>query len=111
MVPLDPVAVTLLFDSSSSSIRQFKAKQREEVTAKGQHIASDLRYMKQYVGNACGTIATIHSLANSAEALGLPAESPLGRFLEANRGRGPEEFGAALVDATDLHTASEASAQ
>lgn len=42
-----------------------------EVAAAGQTISPDLRYMRQYVGNACGTIATIHSLANNVEANGV----------------------------------------
>jgi len=111
MVPPGAVAVTLLYDSSRDPMRKFKAQQREELQKAGQKISPNLKYMRQYVGNACGTIATIHSLANNMEAMGIDAASPLGKFIAEAGSKPPEEFGAALVDATELHSASEASAQ
>mmetsp|Transcript_24285 Transcript_24285/g.45933 ORF Transcript_24285/g.45933 Transcript_24285/m.45933 type:complete len:241 (-) Transcript_24285:67-789(-) len=109
MVPPARLAVTLLFQCSEKS-RKFKEAQKTAIDEKGQTVSPNLVYLKQYVGNACGTIACLHSLANNAEALGLSAESPLGKFLTTIRGKSPQEAGLALVDATDLHSASEASA-
>jgi len=111
MVPPGAVAVTLLFDSSRDVMRKWKAEQKAAIQASGQKISPSLKHLRQYVGNACGTIATIHSLANNAEALGLSADSPLGKFLAAADGKTPDDIGIMLADAKDLHTASEASAQ
>merc|ERR1740139_894439 len=64
MVPPGTLAVTLLFESSEN-IRKVKQDQKAQIEAKGQTVSPNIRYMKQYVGNACGTIATIHALANN----------------------------------------------
>merc|ERR1712129_394622 len=45
------------------------------------------------------------------EILGIPSDSPVGKFIAATEGRGPDEVGAALADAREMHMASEASAQ
>mmetsp|Transcript_94580 Transcript_94580/g.267731 ORF Transcript_94580/g.267731 Transcript_94580/m.267731 type:complete len:240 (-) Transcript_94580:239-958(-) len=108
MVPRPCLAVTLLFQCNEKT-KAAKQAQHDHVAAAGQKLGS-LRYIKQFVGNACGTIACIHSLANNASAMGLSADSPIGKFLAAIEGKTPEEAGKLLVDATDLHSASESSA-
>jgi len=110
MVPPERLAVTLLF-KSSSNIRKFKEEQNKRIEAEGQKLSADLVYLKQYVGNACGTIACLHSIGNNSEVLGLSEESPIGKFLKTIKGKAPKDAGLALVDATDLHSASEASAR
>ncbi|CAK9026923.1 unnamed protein product [Durusdinium trenchii] len=110
MVPPDRLAVTLLYQTSKN-IRKFKEEQQKEIEATGQKLSPDLVYLKQFVGNACGTIACLHCLGNNSQVLGLSPESPIGKFLENIKGKTPKEAGLALVDATDLHSASEASAR
>jgi len=109
MVPETCVAVTLLF-RTSDAIRKFKEEQRAKLEASGQTLSPELVYLKQYVGNACGTIACLHSLTNSAEAMGVDGSSAAGRFLESIRGKTPQEAGGLLADASELHQASETSA-
>eukprot|EP00933_Yihiella_yeosuensis_P050392 TRINITY_DN48186_c0_g1_i1.p1 TRINITY_DN48186_c0_g1~~TRINITY_DN48186_c0_g1_i1.p1 ORF type:complete len:266 (+),score=59.32 TRINITY_DN48186_c0_g1_i1:27-824(+) len=109
MVPAKRVAVTLLFQSSDN-IRKFKEEQKSSIESKGQTISPNLTYLKQYVGNACGTIACIHSLTNNAEVMGVAADSAIGKFGASIKGKTPKDCGLALVDATELHSASEASA-
>lgn len=46
---------------------EFAQQEAEKIKDKGQTIVDDLIFMKQYVSNACGTIALIHSVANNAE--------------------------------------------
>lgn len=60
-------AVVFLFPSSKA--RAFKAEQEEEIKKRGQTVSENVWYMKQLVGNACGTIALTHSLANNLESL------------------------------------------
>jgi ubiquitin carboxyl-terminal hydrolase L3 len=110
MVPQPVVAVTLLFQCSDN-IEKFKETQKAAILKTGQKISSKLFYMKQYVNNACGTVAATHAIANNAEIMGIPSGSPLDKFLFAVKGRSPEERGLALADAKELHSASEASAQ
>mmetsp|Transcript_92184 Transcript_92184/g.264204 ORF Transcript_92184/g.264204 Transcript_92184/m.264204 type:complete len:257 (-) Transcript_92184:70-840(-) len=109
MVPPGCCAVTLL-SQCSPAIAKFKEGQRKRIEVEGQKISPDLVYLKQYVGNACGTIACIHSLANSAELVGLPSSSHLGRYLASIAGKSPESAGEMLAEAADLHQASEACA-
>jgi hypothetical protein len=60
------------------------------------------------LGNACGTVAAIHTLANS----GVPLSGPVGAFVAANRGRSAADVGWALAqDAPQLKEASESSAE
>jgi len=103
------LAVTLLFGSSEAA-SQAKKEQKEAIEKDGQTLHPELKYLKQYVGNACGTIACIHSLANNLLALGIPEDSPIGEFVKASEGMMPHEAGAKLADATQLHEASEESA-
>lgn len=42
-----------------------------EIEANGQQVSPSLYYMKQTIGNACGTIALLHAVANNRDALGI----------------------------------------
>jgi len=48
------------------------------------------------LGNACGTIAIIHSFINNFDLLGFESESVIGKFLERMKGKTPQEKGIAL---------------
>lgn len=110
MVPQPCLAVTLLFKCTENS-KKFKEEQQKQIEAGGQKISSELTYLKQYVGNACGTIASIHSLANNADIMGVKEDTPVGRFVASIKSKSPQDAGLLLADATELHSASEASAQ
>jgi len=109
MVEGQCLAVTLLF-GCTEAVSRAKKEQKDAIEKNGQKLHPDLKYLKQYVGNACGTIACIHSLANNLQALGIPELSPIGEFVKATEGMTPQEIGAKLADATKLHAASEESA-
>jgi len=108
LVPQPCVAVTLLYQWEP--LEGFKEAQREQIEKEGQEVSSELFYMRQYVGGACGTIAAIHSIANNEQVLKLPGDSSLGQFLSNMKGGSPEDLGLALASASELHGASEASA-
>jgi ubiquitin carboxyl-terminal hydrolase L3 len=107
MVPQPCVAVTLLFDHRGQGIREFNQTQSAKVAADGQTTSDKVFFMKQFVGNACGTIATVHSLCNNLEALGMGPETPAGQFFAAQLASTPKERGVALADAANIHEASE----
>lgn len=46
---------------------EYKNKQEEEVEAAGQEVSDKVYFMKQFVGNACGTVALIHAIANNRD--------------------------------------------
>ena len=64
MVPRPCLAVTLLF-GCSKVISAYKGEQDEKIKKDGQTVSNDVFYMDQFVGNACGTIATVHAIANN----------------------------------------------
>lgn len=41
------------------------------IEAAGQDVSPSLYYMKQTIGNACGTIALLHAVANNRQSLDL----------------------------------------
>lgn len=110
MVPRPCVAVMLLYECSTN-LERYKRRQKAEIKVSGQTLSEKLFFMKQYVGNACGTIAAIHCLANSAERLDVPKDSSLGKFLAQTQRQSPEAIGAALADFSEFHEASEESAE
>ncbi len=52
-------------------MKAFKEEEHDEIMKKGQHVSPNVYFMKQLVGNACGTVGVVHCLANNAKALGL----------------------------------------
>jgi len=109
MVPGEKLALTLLFDHTSEKLGAFKAAQAVELSASPPTLPADLFYVKQFVGNACGTIAATHVLANAARSA-IPADSALGKFFAAGSAQTPDERGNTLAEAADIHALSESSA-
>mmetsp|Transcript_111027 Transcript_111027/g.220864 ORF Transcript_111027/g.220864 Transcript_111027/m.220864 type:complete len:281 (+) Transcript_111027:69-911(+) len=108
MVSRPCLGVTLLFEYSENLIRS-QTLQEQKLRARGNDEMSSqgVFFMKQYVGNACGTIAAIHCVANAAKALHITADSPVGQLLERTKGHSAKVIGAALADMEDFHMASE----
>lgn len=55
---------------NSLSYLQYKKRKNEEelkLKDKGQQVSDEIYFLKQYVRNACGTIALIHSVANNRD--------------------------------------------
>lgn len=50
-------------------VKYEKRKNDEELKLKdkGQQVSDDVYFVKQYVHNACGTMALIHSVANNRD--------------------------------------------
>merc|ERR1711972_260150 len=110
MVPQPCVALTLLYQTTDN-LKQAKRDQKLALETNGQIVDPGIIYLRQYVGNACGTIASIHSLMNVAERMGgISPETPVSKFMDSIKGKTPNEAGMMLADASDIHAASEGAA-
>jgi ubiquitin carboxyl-terminal hydrolase L3 len=103
-IPPPVLAVILLFPISEQ-YDQYCKEQDELVKEKDQEIPN-IFYMKQVVGNACGTVGIIHALANNAEAVQLE-DGILKEFMTETAGMTPEERGQALANSEKLAQAHE----
>lgn len=95
-IPRPAVAFILLFPCSDK-FYEHAAQQKSELQQQDQIVVPDLYYMKQYVSNACGTIALIHSVANNAERIDLQ-DGIFKTFLDDSKGLSPEERGKLLQE-------------
>lgn len=93
-IPRPVVALILLFPCSDKFYDHAK-QEAEAIKEKGQVVVDDIFYMKQYVSNACGSIALIHSVANNADRLQLQ-EGVFKKILEDSKHLTPEQRGEML---------------
>jgi ubiquitin carboxyl-terminal hydrolase L3 len=103
--------VALLFLFPYSKMCQFKAEERETLEKKGQNISPKVYFMKQLVGNACGTVAMVHCIANNRDRLGVADNSFFSQFLEKTRQVNPEERGKLFGSENKLAEISESIAK
>lgn len=84
MVPQPICAVLLLYPISDKS---------ESNNLGTVDQSSELYFIKQTIGNACGTIGIIHALCNNDEILGFDREKHLSKFFGDTKDLSPEERG------------------
>jgi len=106
VIPKPVNAVVLLFPISEGY--DAFCKERDATIAKeGQDISKNIFYLKQYVGNACGTVGVMHSLANNAETVKLEDGSSLADFIKTTAGMTPEARGGELEKFNRIASAHE----
>ncbi len=64
MVPKPVTAVLMLYPKKEAS-QEFEQDERLRIEKYGQIVSDKLFFMKQTIGNACGTIGILHAMANS----------------------------------------------
>ncbi|XP_014675872.1 PREDICTED: ubiquitin carboxyl-terminal hydrolase isozyme L3-like [Priapulus caudatus] len=106
-----PVGAVLLLFPIKDSYTEWCKKEQERLAAAKQTVSNKLYYTKQTVGNACGTVALIHALANNVDKLKLTSDGKLKRFLDATIKLDPEARAAYLATDSDICSAHEESAQ
>lgn len=102
LVPSPVLAVLLLFPISPAS-EAFKREEDARITLKGdaaQVVSDNLYYMKQTVGNACGTVGLTHAALNCRDALKLTDNSFFAKFLAQTRDMTADERAEALGSET-----------
>uniref|UniRef100_A0A8C9UN85 Ubiquitin carboxyl-terminal hydrolase n=1 Tax=Spermophilus dauricus TaxID=99837 RepID=A0A8C9UN85_SPEDA len=72
-----------------SQHENFRKKQIEEL--KGQEVSPKVYFMKQTIGNSCGTIGLIHAVANNQDKLEFEDGSVLKQFLSETEKMSPED--------------------
>lgn len=90
MVPRPVLAVILLYPKDAHC--DFDAAEEARISTEGQVVSPQLRFFKQTIPNACGTMALLHALGNSPPAsVAFGEGSCVQAFLEATRSMSPGE--------------------
>ncbi|GMI18392.1 hypothetical protein TrLO_g15662 [Triparma laevis f. longispina] len=111
MLPGPCVAMCLLYPSDTiSGVRRGELRENKKDVEEPK-----LFFTQQHdaCGNACGTIACIHSVINAAQngSFSLDSSSVLSKFQKDTSSLPAFERGQKLVECTDLHSASNSTAQ
>lgn len=77
----------------------------------GDEEKTDVYFIKQTIGNACGTMGLIHAILGNSDRIKLDASKHLSAFFEKTKGMTPEERGKYLETDTAFSEAHESSAQ
>ncbi|KAL1456126.1 hypothetical protein WDU94_000876 [Cyamophila willieti] len=96
IVPQPILALIMLFPCTDKYEEHVKQEEKE-LAEKGQEVSKDIYFMKQFIHNACGTIALIHSVANNLNGIELE-DGFLKKYLEESKDLTPEKRGHLLED-------------
>ena len=110
LVPGPPLAVCLLFPLSEAS-EDHARREQERIEEKGQVVDKDLYFIRQTVGNACGTIAVIHAILNNYDFLDLDENKFFGKFLKETKELDENERAKRLETNKDIESGHQAVAE
>ncbi|KYQ89228.1 peptidase C12 family protein [Tieghemostelium lacteum] len=108
MVPKPCVAVLLLFPITQD-YEEKRYDLEEEINEKGQILSDKVYFMKQYIGNACGTIGVIHSVLNNANTIEF-TDGFFKKFLEKTNNLNVEERAISLLNNSEIEKSHEIAA-
>ncbi|KAF0882831.1 UCHL1 hydrolase, partial [Crocuta crocuta] len=92
-----------------SQHENFRKKQIEEL--KGQEVSPKVYFMKQTIGNSCGTVGLIHAVANNQDKLEFEDGSVLKQFLSETEKLSPEDRAKCFEKNEAIQAAHDAVAQ
>jgi ubiquitin carboxyl-terminal hydrolase L3 len=97
MIPRPVLAVVMLFPIKKAT-EEYRRAEAERIQRDGQVCSKSVYYMKQTVGNACGTVGILHAIGNARRhaLCGIKAGSYLDTFYTATGAMTPEEIAAYL---------------
>ncbi|XP_058835745.1 ubiquitin carboxyl-terminal hydrolase [Topomyia yanbarensis] len=90
-----PLKSLIFLFPCSDIYEEFRANEDEELKAKNIQHPKNLFYTRQYVHNACGTIALVHAILNNPD-IELEEGSVMKKYYDATKDKSPEERGKAL---------------
>ncbi|XP_078042950.1 ubiquitin carboxyl-terminal hydrolase [Augochlora pura] len=102
LIPKPVVAIILLYPlrkKGDNTLVDTEEVDKQQSTAAV--VDPSLYYMKQYIHNACGTIALIHSIANNLDTINLK-EGFLKTFLDNSKNLSAEECGKLLMSSNEI---------
>ena len=106
MVPRPVLAVILLFPIEKDESGRVKNHQASAFAGSEEHGVSSsdagVFYIKQKIGNACGTIALLHAIANNADLISLQENSFLSNLVNDCREKTPDERADYLDEKADF---------
>lgn len=104
MIPQPAVGVLMLFPIKDAS-EQYQQEEEERIIKDGQEVSPGVYYMKQIVGNACGTVGILHSIANARSSVVIKPDSYLQRFFEKTANMSPDEIAQYVNDDDEIEKA------
>lgn len=110
MVPRPVCAVLLLFPVTEK-YEAYKLHEEKMLKSQPQEVSPDVYFIKQTIGNACGTIGLIHAVANNQNHLDFEPDAPLKKFIEQSVKMTPEERAMFLEKDESIRVTHESSAQ
>ncbi|KAK8520804.1 hypothetical protein V6N13_076941 [Hibiscus sabdariffa] len=100
MVPQPVLAVLFLFPITSQTEEERLQQDKEK-----RDVSSKVYFMKQTVGNACGTIGLLHGVGNITSEIKLQEGSYLDRFFKSTATMDPSERAAFLEKEDEMEVA------
>jgi len=113
MVPQPVLAVLLLYPLTKES-EEVNRTRDLSITENGQLVSKDLYFMKQTIGNACGTVGIIHAIANNSDQIQFDRDGFFSQFMNQSSSSDPAERAVLLerddkVEVAHSESASEGS--
>ena len=101
MIPQPVVAVIMLFPIKEST-ECHRALESERILSNGQYVDPAVYFMKQTVGNACGTVGILHAVANALPFVEISPDSFLSKFYSQTSSLTPDEIAAYLEQDNEI---------
>ncbi|XP_068635186.1 ubiquitin carboxyl-terminal hydrolase 3 [Aristolochia californica] len=105
MVPKPVLAVIFLFPITTETEAQRQLEEEMTLTGDKKESAEKVYFMKQTVGNACGTVGILHAIGNVSSQIKLNDGSFLDRFFKSTSEMDPMERAVFLEKDRELEVA------
>ncbi|XP_064404975.1 ubiquitin carboxyl-terminal hydrolase isozyme L3-like [Halichondria panicea] len=109
MLPQPCIALLLLFPINKN-VRESESKEKERIEKDGQLVSPSVYFVKQTIGNACGTIGLLHAIGNCQDKISFK-DGFLKTFFEKTQSLTPKQRADYLEEDDSISEAHEASAQ
>ncbi|KAI8816418.1 uncharacterized protein EV422DRAFT_545935 [Fimicolochytrium jonesii] len=108
-IPRPVLAVVLLFPITEK-YEDHRRSEEAQIKERGQTVSKNVYFIRQTIGNACGTIGLLHALANNVENFEL-GDGPLKRILDETLPKSPDDRAKVLEGSNELAAVHEESSQ
>ena len=109
MIPQPVLGVLMLFPIKEASELASK-EQTEKIKQQGQIVSPNIYFMKQTVGNACGTVGLLHTIINAKENLSIQKDSYIENFLNKTASMTSDERAEYLSNDDEIEATHESAA-